>query len=74
MLNIKAWIVLESESGEKTKGHIFRKSVGKDMFDGEYGEKTKSITIISKQLRHKKPSTTRDHYLKLDIEAVKEAW
>lgn len=74
MLNIKAWITLESESGEKTKGHIFRKSVGKDMYNGDFGEKAKSVTIISKQMRHKKPSTTFDHYLKLDIEAVKEAW
>ena len=74
MLNIKAWTVLESDSGEKTKGHIFRKSVAKDMLSGVYGEKTKSIVIISKQLRHKKPSTTMDHYLKADIETVKEAW
>ena len=74
MLNIKAWTVSERESGEKTKGHIFRKSVGKDMLNGEYGEKASSIPIISKQLRHAKPSTTMDHYLKADIEAVKEAW
>lgn len=74
MLNIKAWIVLESESGEKTKGHIFRKTVGKDMLSGIYGEKASAIPIISKQLRHKKPSTTIDHYLNASIESVKEAW
>ena len=73
-LDIPAWITPESISGEKTKGHIFRKSVGKDMLNGDFGEKAKEIPIISKQLRHKKPSTTMNSYLKADIEAVKEAW
>jgi len=73
-LNIPSWVIPESVSGEKTKGHIFRKSVGKDMHDGLFGESTKRIGIISKHLRHKKISTTMDHYLKLDSEAVKEAW
>ena len=73
-LNIPSWKIPQSKSGEKTKGHIFRKSVGKDMLTGKYGEKAKEIGIISKQLRHKKPSTTMDHYLKANIEAVKEAW
>ena len=73
-LNIKAWQVNESESNEKTKLHIFRKSVGKDMLNGLYGEKAKSIPVISKQLRHAKPSMTIDHYLKATLETVKEAW
>ena len=73
-LDIPAWVVPESVSGEETKGHIFRKSVGKDMLDGRYGDKVRNISIISKHLRHKKPSTTMDLYLKANIEAVKEAW
>lgn len=74
MLDIEAWQVLEKDSGEKTVGHIFRKSVGKDMLSGVYGEKAKEIPIISKQLRHAKPSMTVDYYLKSSVEAVKEAW
>ena len=73
-LDIEAWQTLQNESGEKTVGHIFRKSVGKDMLSGLYGDKAKEIPIISKQLRHAKPSMTVDYYLKSSIEAVKEAW
>lgn len=73
-LNIPSWTTLESVSGEKTKGHIFRKSVGKDMDAGLYGKDAKKIGVISKQMRHKKISTTMDSYLKLGIESVKEAW
>lgn len=73
-LDIEAWQTNEVVSGEKTVGHIFRKSIGKDMLSGLYGEKAKEIPIISKQLRHSKPSMTVDYYLKSSIEAVKEAW
>lgn len=72
-LNIPAWTIPQSKTREKTKGHIFRKSLGKDMLEGTHGKKF-SIPIISKQLRHAKPSITQDHYLKASIEAVKEAW
>lgn len=72
-LNIPAWTIPQNKTGEKTKGHIFRKSLGKDMLDGTHGKKFE-IPIISKQLRHAKPSITIDHYLKASIEAVKEAW
>lgn len=71
--NIPAWTTPQSESGEKTVGHIFRKSLGKDMMIGTHGKKFE-IPIISKQLRHSKPSITIDHYLKSSIEAVKESW
>ena len=67
ILNIEAWIMPQSESGEKTKGHIFRKSIGKDLINQGY-----SYEIISKHLRHKKPSITIDYYLKASLEAVKE--
>jgi len=73
LLDITAWKTPQSETGEKTVGHIFRKSIGKDMIDGTYGKKI-PYEIISKQLRHKKPSITIDHYLKASIEAVKEVW
>lgn len=73
-LDIAAWITPQEITGEKTVGHIFRKSVGKDMLSGLYGEKAKNISVISKQLRHAKPSITVDHYLKADIQVVKEAW
>lgn len=71
-LNILAWTTPESISGEKTKGHIFRKTFGKDMYLGEHGEGTKNIFVISKHMRHKDVATTMNHYLKLDGEAVKE--
>lgn len=74
LLNIEAWTTKQSESKEKTKGHIFRKSIGKDMLFGVHGKALQDISIISKQLRHKKPSMTIDHYLNSSIEAVKEAW
>ena len=73
LLDIVAWIMPQSETGEKTVGHIFRKSLGKDMSRGTYGKKF-SPSIVSKQLRHSKPSITIDHYLKESIEAVKEEW
>ena len=74
MCNITAWTTNQSASGEKTVGHVFRKSVGKDMLDGKYGPMAKQIPIISKQLRHANVATTMNHYLKAEIEAVKEAW
>jgi len=62
----------QEQTGEKTKGHIFRKSMGKEMFYGSYGEGATKINEIAKHLRHSKPSTTMDHYLKLSLESVKD--
>jgi len=73
ILDIPAWVKPQSVTGEKTVGHIFRKTIGKDMLQGTFGEKFE-IPIVSKQLRHSKPSITMDHYLKQTIEAVLEAW
>jgi len=73
MLDIKAWTMPKIDTRENTVGHIFRKSVGKDMIAGTHGKKI-SYEIISKQLRHSKPSITIDHYLKASIESVKEVW
>lgn len=74
ILEIQAWIIPESKSGEKTKGHIFRKSIGKDMFHGNYGEDAKSVNVIAALMRHSKPSMTIDHYLKIDKEKLEKIW
>ena len=76
-LDIPSWVTLQSETGEKTVGHIFRKSIGKDMLTGVHRTKDGKkfeIPIISKQLRHSKPSITVDSYLKSSIEAVLDQW
>jgi integrase len=72
--NVPAWIIPQSKSGEKTVGHGLRKSVGKHMFEGFYGEANKSAAVIAGLMRHGKPSMTFDHYLNLKIETVKESW
>ncbi len=76
-LDIPSWVTLQAETGEKTVGHIFRKSIGKDMLTGVHRTKDGKkfdIPIISKQLRHSKPSITVDSYLKSTIEAVLDQW
>jgi len=74
---IKAWTSNEKDVGEKTVGHIFRKSIGKDMVFGEVlgkdGQKIE-IPTISQHLRHSKPSMTIDHYLKATSEQVKNTF
>lgn len=74
MANVPAWIIPQSKSGEKTVGHGLRKSVGKHMFEGIYGDDNKSAAVIAGLMRHGKPSMTFDHYLNLKIETVKESW
>jgi len=70
----KAWTVEQSETREKTVGHIFRKSIGKAMICEEVlgiDGKKMEVSLISKLLRHSKPSITIDHYLKADLKQVK---
>ena len=74
LLEIQAWQIPEYRSGEKTKGHIFRKSVGKDMLQGKFGEDAAQITIISKLLRHSTPTMTMNYYLKVDEDKLNEVW
>lgn len=76
ILDIKAWIVTQDETGEKTKTHIFRKSIGKDMFYGEFDGQKAPLTFISKTLRHggKNPLGTTIKYLKIGTEEVKDWW
>lgn len=74
-LNIIAWTTPQSETGEKTKTHIFRKSIGKDMIYGTFGRKA-PLSVITKGLRHRgrSPLATTIHYLKVDGEDVKDWW
>ena len=71
-LQVKAWITPQKISGEKTKTHIFRKSVGKDMMWGTKDGRKTPINVISEKLRHKgkNPLATTAQYLKLGIEGV----
>ena len=75
MLDILAWTVPESITGEKTKSHIFRKSIGKDMLYGISGRKA-PINIISRQLRHKGKNAilTTEAYLRANNDTVKDWW
>lgn len=68
MLDIEAWKTPEKISGEKTKSHIFRKSIGKDMLSAE---KRAPLNVISRHLRHKNINTT-EKYLNVGNEAVKD--
>ena len=66
-LNITAWTTTQKESGEKTKTHIFRKSIGKDML-----YKKAPLNIIMNKLRHTNLATT-SQYLKLNLSDV-QSW
>lgn len=74
-LNIIAWTTPQSISREKTKTHIFRKSIGKDQLYGTFGRKA-PLPTISKTLRHKgrNPLASTIHYLKADSEDVSNFW
>ena len=69
---IEAWTTPEIISGEKTVGHIFRKSFPKDMLDGKFGDKASQLPTIQAYLRHRSLATT-DHYIKQTDAAVKKA-
>ena len=72
MCDVPAWTTSQEKSHEKTVGHGFRKSVGKDMLDGRFGNAAKDIPIVQKHLRHKTSGMTVDYYLKVGSEPVKE--
>lgn len=72
LLDIPAWTTPQSETGEKTLTHIFRKSIGKDMLYGTYG-KVAPLNIVQRQLRHSSIETT-NRYLQLHSEDVKLYW
>ena len=64
-LSISALITPQSETREKTKTHIFRKSIGKDML-----YKKAPLNIIQRKLRHNNINTTSE-YLKIKLNDVK---
>ena len=73
-LGIEALITPQSVTGEKTKGHIFRKSVGKDLYFGIITNGRRiHIGLIQSQLGHSGPAMT-EKYLRLKHEAAKEIW
>ena len=71
-LGIKALTTSQEQSGEKTKCHIFRKSIGKDMLAGTWGDKA-DLPLVQKQLRHKDLGNT-SIYVQAEAEAVKDYW
>ena len=70
---VKAWTTPQKVTGEKTKMHIFRKSIGKDMVYGVYDGKKAPLNVVMKHMRHSKLDTT-SKYLKVDIEEAKDYW
>jgi len=64
-LNIAALTTPQTETHEKTKTHIFRKSIGKDML-----YKKAPLNIIQRKLRHNNINTTSE-YLKIKLNDVK---
>ena len=64
-LKINALTTPQTETHEKTKTHIFRKSIGKDML-----YKGASLNIIQRKLRHSNINTTSE-YLKIKLNDVK---
>lgn len=69
-LNIPALVTPQKETGEKTVGHAFRKSKGKDMYF-----RGAPISVVSAKLRHSgKDSITQTiNYLRLNL-ADAQAW
>ena len=66
-LEIPAWTTPQTESGEKTKTHLFRKSIAKNML-----YKKAPLNVIMNKLRHTNLATTSD-YLKLNLSDV-QTW
>ena len=69
MLNIEALTTPQSVTGEKTKTHIFRKSVGKDMLYGARDGRKQPLNVVQKKLRHTNLDMT-SNYLKVSDEDV----
>jgi len=65
-LDIKALTTPQSNTNEKTKTHIFRKSKAKDMLYAKA-----PLNIIQRKLRHSNINTTSG-YLKLKLDDVKD--
>jgi len=70
MLDITAWTTPQSETFEKTKTHIFRKSYLKDMLYGMFGQKV-PLNVIMQKARHTNMQTTSG-YLRVNNDVVKD--
>ena len=66
LLDIPAWTAMQSDTGEKTKCHIFRKSRDKDLV-----KQGISLPVIMDVYRHDSLNTT-SKYLRNTAEGVKE--
>lgn len=66
-LQVAAWTTTQKESGEKTKTHLFRKTIGKNML-----YKKAPLNVIMNKLRHTNLATTSE-YLKLNLVDV-QTW
>ena len=74
-MGIESWNTPQSETREKTVGHIGRKSIGKDMIYGkvlDFQNQKINITTISMFMRHKSVTITQDKYLKETQEQVRQ--
>jgi len=73
-LQITALITPQSETGENTKCHIFRKSIGKDMLYGTHTNGAKApLNVVMQSLRHTNLATT-SKYLKVNTKDVRNWW
>ena len=74
-LNLRCWVESQEKTGEKTKSHIFRKSVGKDMLYGTHvkNQKKAPLSVISAKLRHKNLGVT-SKYLKTGYQEEQDYW
>ena len=61
-LQIPAWTTPQTESGEKTKTHLFRKSIAKNML-----YKKAPLNVIMNKLRHTNLATTSDYLKKVAL-------
>ena len=68
---VKALTTAQKLTGEKTCTHAWRKSLGKDIMSGMYGDG--DITIAAAQLRHRSVVTTAG-YLRQAKSKVMEHW
>jgi integrase len=73
VLQVPAWTTPRKKTGELTVCHAMRKSIGKNLIAGVHlapDGGNYSIIEVSKLLRHKKPSMTEEHYLKISDESL----
>lgn len=73
--NILSLTSSQKKTGEKTKCHIFRKSMAKDLLYGTYGEKA-PLSLVSQALRHKGKNflASTQYYLKVTDADIDDYW